>query len=52
MKAQHTDYLNNSLEATFVIYECDQSEIENIISSLNPKKALGPKHTIRYPTYS
>ena len=26
----------------FVIYECDHNEIENIISSLNPKKATGP----------
>ena len=38
----HTDYLPNPLESTFVIYECDQIEIENIISSLNPKKATGP----------
>ena len=25
-----------------VIYECDQTEVESIISSLNPKKAMGP----------
>ena len=36
------DYLKDPLESTFVIYECDHNEIENIISSLNPKKATGP----------
>ena len=39
---QHTDYLKNPIEATFAIYECDQVELENIISSLNPGKATGP----------
>ena len=34
--------MRNPVEATFAIYECDQLEIENIISSLNPKKAIGP----------
>ena len=38
----HTDYLNNALDTTFAIFECDNKEIENIISSLNPRKALGP----------
>ena len=39
---EHTEYLSNPLEATFAIYECDWAEVENIISSLNPKKATGP----------
>ena len=39
---EHTEYLNNPLEATFPIYECDRAEVENIISSLNPKNATGP----------
>ena len=30
------------MEASFAIYDCDQNEIENIISSFNPKKAIGP----------
>ena len=34
-----TVYLTNKLQNTFVVYECDQSEVENILSSLNPKKA-------------
>ena len=38
----HTDYLQNPLENTFAIFECDQIEIENIITSLNPRKAVGP----------
>ena len=38
----HTVYLTNQLQNTFVVYECDQSEVENILSSLNPKKATGP----------
>ena len=37
-----TDYLPNTLESTIVIHECDQIEIEDIISSLNPRKATGP----------
>ena len=39
---EHTEYLSNPLETTFAIYECDRAEVENIISSLNPKKATGP----------
>ena len=34
--------MKNPIEATFAIYECDEVEIENIISSLNPRKATGP----------
>ena len=39
---QHTDYLGNPLQTTFAIYECEQLEIENIISSFNPRKTAGP----------
>ena len=39
---QHTAYLNIPMEATFAIYDCDTTEIENIISSFNPRKATGP----------
>ena len=35
---QHSDYLSNPIAATFAIYECDQLEVEHIISSLNKKK--------------
>ena len=38
----HTDYLLDPLETSIAIYDCDQVEIENIISSLNPRKATGP----------
>ena len=38
----HTDFLTNLLAETFVVYECDQTEIEIIINSLNPRKAIGP----------
>ena len=38
----HTDYLHNPLPETFVIFECDQKEIEDIINTLNPRKATGP----------
>ena len=37
----HTD-LKNTVCNTFAIYECDRTEVENIISSLNPRKATGP----------
>ena len=30
------------MENTFVLHECEQIEIENIITSLNPRKATGP----------
>ena len=39
---QHTTYLNNPIEGTYAIYDCTQSEIENIISSFNPRKATEP----------
>ena len=35
-----TVYLTNQLQNTFV-YECNQSEVENLLSKLNPKKATG-----------
>ena len=38
----HTDFLTNPLEESFVIYQCDHKEVETIINSLNPKKAIGP----------
>ena len=38
----HTEFLKNPSNVSFAIYECDQLEIESIISSLNPKKAIGP----------
>ena len=58
----HTDYLQNPLTETFVIYECDQKEIANVINTLNPRKASGPnsiptdilqllKKDISYPLY-
>ena len=39
---QHTAYLNNPIEGRVAIYDCTLSEIENIISSFNPRKATGP----------
>ena len=38
----YSDYLLNPSEQTIAVYECDNIEIENIIQSLNPKKAIGP----------
>ena len=38
----HTEYLRNPSEQTFAIYECDKIEIENVIQTLNPRKAIGP----------
>ena len=38
----HSDYLKNPLNSTFAVYECDQIEVEQIINSLNPRKATGP----------
>ena len=38
----HTEYLSNPSEQTFAIYECDKIEIEYIIQTLNPRKAIGP----------
>ena len=38
----YTEYLQNPLRQSIAIYECDQREIENIIQTLNWKKATGP----------
>ena len=36
------EYLHNPSDYTFAVYECDKTEIENIIQTLNPRKATGP----------
>ena len=36
------EYLLNSTNQSFLIYNCDKDEIKNIISSLNVKKGNGP----------
>ena len=36
------EYLHNPPDHTFAVYECDKTEIENIIQTLNPRKATGP----------
>ena len=41
----HNDYLLNSLPNSFVLRECEQLEVENLITDLNSKKASGP-HSI------
>ena len=38
----YSDYLKNPAENNFAIYECDPTEVENIINSLNPSKSTGP----------
>ena len=38
----HKDYLHNPLPNSFVIFECDQKEIEELISLNNGRKASGP----------
>ena len=38
----HKVYLKEPMENTFVLHECEQIEIENIITRLNPRKATGP----------
>ena len=38
----YSEYLENQVDNTFAIYECAETEIENIISSFNPRKATGP----------
>ena len=42
MKETLSTQPNNPIESTFAIYDCTQSEIENIINSFNPRKATGP----------
>ena len=32
----------NSLPETFVIFECDQKEVENILNTFSSRKATGP----------
>ena len=34
--------LNYPLDKTFVAYECDEIEVESLISTLNPHKGTGP----------
>ena len=36
------DYLNNPLNNSFLLYDCDEIEIKNIINSLISSKASGP----------
>lgn len=38
----HKDYLRNPLANSFVIRECDQLEVEGLISTLDKSKATGP----------
>ena len=44
----HKNYLRNSFANSFVIRECDQLEVEGLISTLDKSKATGPNsiHTI------
>ena len=39
----HKDYLQKPNRSTFAIYECDRTEVESLITSLNPSKKSGPK---------
>ena len=36
------DYLKDPAFNSFAIYECDPTEVENIINSFNPNKSSGP----------
>ena len=36
------DYLNNPLDISMALYSCDETEVKNLLTSLNPKKASGP----------
>ena len=48
----HTDYLHNPLTETFVIFECDRKEIEEIITTLNPERQLVQiAYQLTYCTY-
>ena len=38
----YKDYLNNPLEHSMALYECDEVEVQNIINMLNPKKKNAP----------
>ena len=38
----HRKYLTDPLDKTFVAYECDEKEIESLITTLNPRKGTGP----------
>ena len=42
-KKSHKDYLRNPNPSTFAVYECDQEEVENLITLLNTNKKSGPK---------
>ena len=41
-RKSHRDYLRHPNPHTLAIYECDRTEIENLISDLDPKKKSGP----------
>jgi len=41
-RKSHREYLHNSLPNSFVIHECDPLEVENLISTLDKRKATGP----------
>ena len=36
------DYLTNPLDISMALYSCDETEVKNLLTSLNPKKASGP----------
>ena len=38
----YKDYLNNPLNISMALYSCDDTEVKNLLLSLNPKKASGP----------
>ena len=38
----HRNYLHNEASKTFVAYECDEREVSSLISTLNPRKGIGP----------
>ena len=38
----HRSYLKNPLDKTFAAFECDEQEIQCLISTLNQRKGIGP----------
>ena len=38
----YRDYLTNPLDISMALYACDETEVKNLLTSLNPKKASGP----------
>ena len=37
-----TDFLRNPMAISMAVYECDETEVKNLILSLHPRKASGP----------